>query len=487
MNDLFRPHLELFPPEIIPKLIDQAFELLSKKGVWIEDKTTCAQLLETGAIADRNISQNLFLPRHLIEICLKQVPRNLNIFNRHNEISMTLGADKVHFVPGSAALKILDSQTTRHRLAVTADLLSLTQLVNVLPNLAAQATALVPSDVPQAISDSYRLYISLLKSPKPVVTGLFQNDSFPVMHEMILACYSDPENLRHHPGVIFDCCPISPLMWGTTSCQTIRACARTGIPVELIPMPLPGATSPMRLSSTIVQYLAEILSGIVISQTTCPGAPIIAGGAPAAFDMRYGTPAVGAIEILLLAAGFAQALKYLTLPTHTFLGMSDAKIVDAQAGMESGLGSILAALLGFNIVAGAGMLSSINCFSLEKLLIDHEVCAMAQKLISGVQFNPQQIDPVFEGAIHEGDYFLTAVDTLNQIRQEFFESSDLFDRKNDAPGNHNSINERARQKISTILNISKKFEPDQDFAREITKIMQHAARRAGMDKLPWIF
>ena len=149
-------------------------------------------------------------------------------------------------------------------------------------------------------------------------------------------------------------------------------------------MPLAGATAPVTLREMVVQHCAESLSGVLIHQLADPGAPIVFGGSPSAFDMRHGTTPMGAIETMMVDVGYAQVGKHLGLPTHAYMGLSDAKGVDYQAGLESGLGAVLAALAGINMVSGPGMLDFESCQSLEKLVLDNEACGMALRLVQGI-------------------------------------------------------------------------------------------------------
>ena len=64
--------------------------------------------------------------------------------------------------------------------------------------------------------------------------------------------------------------------------------------------------------------------------------------------------------------------KSLDLPTHCYLGATESKIVDAQAGLESGMSALIGALAGINMISGAGMLDFLACQSPEKLTIDAE-------------------------------------------------------------------------------------------------------------------
>jgi len=93
-----------------------------------------------------------------------------------------------------------------------------------------------------------------------------------------------------------------------------------------------------------VQHNAEVLSGIALAQLAYPGTPVIYGGSPALFDPRYGTSVMGSPEVLLLSCGYVDMAKHYGLPSHAYLGMSDAKVIDYQAGFESALGALVGAL-----------------------------------------------------------------------------------------------------------------------------------------------
>ena len=146
---------------------------------------------------------------------------------------------------------------------------------------------MIPSDVNEQISDSYRLFLSLLYGKKPVVTGTFTIDSFEVMKNMQLAIRGSAELLKEKPLTIFSCCPTSPLKWSDVTSQNVVDCGKSGIPVEFIAMPLSGFMAPVTIIGTLVQHTAETLSGVVISQLSSPGTPMLYGGSPAAFDIRY--------------------------------------------------------------------------------------------------------------------------------------------------------------------------------------------------------
>jgi trimethylamine:corrinoid methyltransferase-like protein len=69
---------------------------------------------------------------------------------------------------------------------------------------------------------------------------------------------------------------------------------------------LTGATSPVTIAGTLVQHVAENLSGLTICQVAAKGAPVIFGGSPASFDMRKGTTPMGAVETMMIDSAYAQ-------------------------------------------------------------------------------------------------------------------------------------------------------------------------------------
>jgi trimethylamine--corrinoid protein Co-methyltransferase len=424
-----RLKLELLDKKKIERIIDEAFELLLKVGVFVENKEGLILLADAGVKIDKK-KKRAYPKKELVERCLKSAPKGIKVYDRGEKPTLSLKEDRVHFNPGSAALWIYDLKKDEIREPVTSDLIKFAKLVDGLDFLKAQSTALIPSDVPRKMADRYRLFISLLFSVKPVVTGVFEKDAFKVMKDMLICIRGSEDDLRKKPLAIFDCCPSPPLKWSDLTCQNLIDCAKSGIPAELVSMPLSGATAPITLAGSLVQHTAENLSGIVIHQLAHQGSPIIYGGSPSCFDMRTGTTPMGAIETMMIDSAFNQIGKYFELPTHAYMGLSDSKTLDYQAGLESGIGAILAALSGINVISGPGMLDFESCQSMEKLVIDNEICGMAYRLITGISLREKtSVLSLFnEEYLEKG--FLTSPHTLRWFKEELFFPSQVIDRSN---------------------------------------------------------
>ena len=176
--------------------------------------------------------------------------------------------------------------------------------------------------------------------------------------------------------------------------------------------------APVSLAGSVVQHAAESLAGIVIHQAAAPGAPIVWGGAPAILDMRTGATPMGAIETAMLNAGNAQVGRSLGLPTHGYLGASDAKLVDAQAGMESATTALVGTLAGIDLISGIGMLDELRCQSVEKLVIDAEAVSSALRLVRGIDAPAEGLGLAAIRAAGFAGRFLEQPETRRRFRAE---------------------------------------------------------------------
>ncbi len=443
-----RPTLRLLSPELLDRILGEAFELLVRPGF----RVGSPEVVDLLRLHEVEVSDGVaHVDEALVRQCLATVPREFYLYSRQGEAVVHYGGDEVQFDPGSCCVQILDPETQQARPSTTPDLIRLVQVAEILPQFAAQATAMTCSDAPSEIGDLYRLHVVLQHSNKPIVTGAFSAAGLKGMIELLIADVGSAEALRRKPRAIFDVCPSPPLNWSEFGAHNLLDLARAGVPAEIVSMPLAGGAAPVTLAGSITQHAAECLAGIVIHQLACPGAPIVWGGAPAIFDMRTGTTPMGAIETAMLNMGCAEVGKHFGLPTHGYLVATDSKLVDAQAGMESARSAVLGALSGINMVSGAGMIDFLACHSIEKLVIDAEAIASAQRLISGIVPRGESLATgAFEQIGLSGE-FLKLNETRALFRQEQQMPSDVIDRASRTEEPATDIFTRARARVEELI------------------------------------
>ena len=186
------------------------------------------------------------------------------------------------------------------------------------------------------------------------------------------------------PRAMFDVCPSPPLNWSRFAAQNLISWRELAFRRKLFRCRWRERLLRSRWRETIVQHAAEVWRDYD-SSIGGGGGPLGLGRRSCDFRYEQREHADGRDRNAMLNAGCAQVGKSLKMPTHGYLVASDSRSLDAQAGMESGASAVLGALAGINMISGAGMLHSLSCHSVEKLVLDAESIASAQRLVEGIQ------------------------------------------------------------------------------------------------------
>jgi trimethylamine--corrinoid protein Co-methyltransferase len=430
------------------------------------------------------------IPAQIVKKALETVPRQFHLYDYDGNPTVQYGGDAVQFDPGSSGISILIPETLEHKTAETEDLIRIIKVAESLPQYDAQSTAIVCHDVPKELHDLYRLYLVMLYSKKPIVTGAFSNKTVHPMIDMLAIFVGGHENLREHPRAIFDVCPSPPLIWSNFGAGQLIALARAGVPAEIVSMPLAGAAAPVTLLGAVTQHAAECLSGIAIHQLAQAGSPIVWGGAPSTFDMRKGGTPFGSIETAMIDSSYVQVGKSLDLPTHAYLGVTESKLPDMQAGLESGMGALVGALSGINMISGSGMLDSLLCQSPEKLVVDAEGIAMAKRMLEGMKVHTETLATGFyEGVNFKGGDFLKQKITMKLFREEQHLPSKVIDRDSMRGWRESGTMDtfaRARIRVQEILASYKRPELDPEKVHQLHAFVLDLAKQAGLEALPFL-
>ncbi|MCP4166552.1 MAG: hypothetical protein GY759_11745 [Chloroflexi bacterium] len=424
-----RPSLTMFDSAQIDAILAQAKRILAEIGVDVKGELLKQRLLANGLQMD-SAGERLIFPADLVDWAIGQSPSSFKLYDRHGQLFTELGGGRVHFVPGSSALRVLDHRSNETRPASTADFIEFVRLADGLEHIAYLATAFSTHDIEPQVSDVWRLYLCLLNSPKPVVSGAFTEHGVPRMAEMMALFRHDKEDLGEHPMSIFTITPSGSFRYGEDSCQNLLDCLDWGIPIELVPVTLMGLIAPITLMEATAFHTADVLAGLTMIQCLKPGHPVLFGGAPAAFHMGDATSPMMAIEALRLDVGYAIVARNIGLPSQAYMALSDAKSLDAQAGAETFGSAMLAALAGISSVSGPGLLDFVRVFSLAKLVFDNEICGQVLHFVREQSSSGAHSAVELAHALLEDDHLLTHPHTLTRWPHELYLPGPVYDRKN---------------------------------------------------------
>lgn len=250
-----------------------------------------------------------------------------------------------------------------------------------------------------------------------VVSGANARDTL-AMTEIL---FGGREHIEATPATISLINCNSPLRWDDRMLDAQFEYSAANQPVVLTPFLLMGAMSPVSVPATLVQQMAEALSGIALSQLIRPGCPVIFGSFLSNIDMQSGSPCFGTPEsaVGLLCTG--QIARHFGLPWRSGGGLTSSQTADAQAAYEALMTMLPTFLAGANwVMHSAGWLEGGLVASYEKFIIDVEILRMLQ-----VEFTPLDIDEAslaFDAhqEVGHGGHFLGAAHTMERFRTCFY-------------------------------------------------------------------
>lgn len=473
-----RPTLRILEPPLIASIVDEAKRILAEVGIEVRGRELRARLLDHGLPSTPD--GRVLFPADVVERAIETAPKSFVLHDRDGIPHADLGGDRVHFVPGSSGLKVLDHRTGEARLANTADFTDYVRIADGLEHIPYLATAFSTNDDIEAqVSDAWRLYLVLTNTKRPVVSGAFTEHGVERMVEMMALFRRDRADLAARPMSIFTITASGNFRYSEDSCQNLIDCVEAGIAVEIVPVTLMGLIAPVTVVGATVFHTVDVLAGITMTQVVRPGAPVLFGGAPATFHMKIASSPMSAVEALQLDVAYVEVAKSLGLPTQSYMGLSEAKTLDAQAGAETFGSALLAALAGVNSVSGPGMLDYLLVFSLPKLLLDDEFCGQALRLAREVRVVEDLPTRALVDRLLADQHLIMADHTTAHWPDELYLPSRLYDRDNRenwAKAGALDADRRATAEVDRRLAAYQPPETDPLVVEELGRII-----RAGMD------
>jgi len=268
--------------------------------------------------------------------------------------------------------------------------------------------------------------------------------------------------------------PISPLQLPTDGLEMLREFVAAGQPVSVGPMALASGTAPATLAGTLAQENAEILAGIVVTQLLGPGTPMKYGGIPHILDPRTSICSFGSPEQALMAVAMVQMGKFYGLPVYINVGLTDAKLLDAQAGIEKAATLTLGALAGADMFGHAGICGTDHAGSLAWLMADNEIMAYVKRITRGFEINPETLATDVIRAVGPAGSFLAEAHTVEHFRQELWPPGPAWTRQGFSEWERTGRTSMRDRMVSEVLHVLSRHQAppiDDALAREIDRIV----------------
>ncbi len=438
----------------IEAIHETSMRVLSEVGIRVKNAEALELFASAGATVDREKNLVRIEPEMVMDLVSK-APHTIGLYGQRPEHTLEVGGERVYTGTGGTALYVLEPGSDEKRRARLSDLRDMARLVDALDNIDFFMLPVFPSDVSEEHVDVNRFGTALTYTGKHVTGGVYTADGVRNVIRMAEIIAGSRYALIEKPLIsMVTCCGISPFVLDDHYSALALEVARAGIPVITPVEPLCGTTAPITLAGNLVVQNVDTLAGVMLTQLANPGTPVMYGCISSISDMKDMKYLSGAVEMGIMNAAASQLANYYDLPIYATAGMSDSKTLDAQAGVESAMTSLLVALAGGNFIHdAAGLLEFCLCASLEKCVMDDEILGMVKRALQGVKITPETLAFDLLKQVGPGGHYVTSRHTRKHMREEqyFPRLCDRQTREEWLKSGALDARQRARRKVEEIL------------------------------------
>ncbi len=467
--------LNVFSQDELETIHRGACHILKHTGVLVEMEEAAERLSSAGAfVLKKGPNWLVKIPEWLVTDSIASVAKSVTYYARDPKKDFYMEKGNVGFSTFGEQVNLIDLDTRSCRNSTKEDCNNIYHVVDALDGFAWCQRTVCPGDKKAASQAVHNFESLITHNSKHITIGMVDERSVKTIVKMAAAAVGGMDQLRQRPMCTCSCCVTSPLTLATQCCETLITALEAGINVDIMAMALSGGTGPVTLAGTIVQTLAEHLSGLVLAQTVRRGSNVSFGSCSTIMDLKTGLTSVGAPEWSMVGTAITRMSQFYGIPCRIGAGVSDSKAPDAQAGYEFSFNVLPIALSGANMIFGAGGLETGLTFDYAKLVMDHECITNIHKLIGGVKVDQESMVLNLIDEIGPGGSYLTHDHTFQHTRSQ--SQAFVFDRKTRAQwmqsSNGKDLVEMAYEKAKNILANHKPLELSSDAKGTINDLLE---------------
>ena len=406
----------LLTPEQVEKIHSASLEILEKVGMLVRNEKAQQIFARHGCLVDSDTHIVRFPPA-VVEEFRALFPPTFTFHGRDPKYDRSLPQDGPVVVTASSAPNIIDPVTGKERRSTSADIARIAHLVQESPGYDVFSVSTLADDAPPKQFSLSRLYPALKYCLKPVRINSTDLEDSEMILRLGFEIAGGEAAYREHPFITHHFCPVvSPLTMDYASTEMLIYFCEQQLPVYPTIVPNAGLTSPMSLAGTLAQGNAEFLAAACLMQMVHPGTPLIYATLPTVADMRSGAYASGGIECGMLHMACAQMARYYNVPTGGYVGLTNSKLNDAQAGYETGMSSTAGVLAGMDMLNMNGLLDALKVFDFGKAIIDDEIALMLKRIKQGFDFGEAELGLDVIAQIGPGGSFMVHPHTIKRMK-----------------------------------------------------------------------
>jgi trimethylamine--corrinoid protein Co-methyltransferase len=412
-------YLKILSEDQIFEIKRAVFDIMQNVGFKVLHEGARKMLKAAGAVVE---DEWVRVPEFIVSECLRIVPKGWTVFDRNGDRCLEVEGRKSYYGTSTASPNTKDALTGEIHPTRVADIAVGAKVADALENIDWVMPMGSSQDVPALAADVHEFEAVVTHTTKPIIFIGYTPRGVEWVFEMAAEVAGGLENLRERPFALLYPEPISPLVQPEDVVDRIFVAADLGMPQVPGPAVSLGATGPVTLAGTVALLTAESLMCIVLAQLRRPGCPCCLSANVQVLDMATGLFGVGFPEISLGICAQAEVAQSFGLPTWGYAGCTDAKVLDAQAGLESGLTVLSQGLAGLNLIHDVGYMDNAMVCSAAQLVLGNEAIGWSKRFIRGVEVNSETIARDVIEAVGPGGHFLQQDHTVKHFRNELWRS-----------------------------------------------------------------
>lgn len=457
-------------------ILNATFDILENTGMDIQHPRAQKLLTDAGAKQEDGVIK---IPRSLVIDCINSAGKELVLYDRFGNEKLRAGGTRTYFGLGPTNPFFNDFKTGERRKSQRSDVTESAIVADACPNIDFLMGLAQISDYNIGLSDVYETYEMLTNSTKPVISWGVSVDGLKEQVDMGAAVAGGHEKLIEKPFMaLFPGCPVSPLIIDAKIYEKLEYSAQSGLPLIWMSGAQLGSVTPVTIAGAVSVAMAEMLGGLVLAQLVRKGCTIACGFVVLTVDMSTTHSAYGSPEHCLGEAMNADLFHYLNLPTMQTGGVTDAKIVDEQAAIETSMQVLTNILNGGHLVHDVGFIDGAMSGALEQIVLTDEIISYARRMERGITINEETLalDVIHE--VGPGGEFLTHEHTFENFRGEFWFPT-LLTRELYSNWEQNKMDMRTRLRKKTEKLLAEHRAPalPEDVTRKLNEILTAAEKR----------
>lgn len=462
--------IRLLTKSKLTRIHEATVEILRDIGVNFKSEKAREIFKRSGARVDGEI---VYISRKMLEDAIESAPPIFKWWARNEMKYVFLGEEQElpHVSPTQGPIYIQDLDGGR-RLGTLSDLVKLYKLCQASSvSDIIGAIPVAPSDVPKK-ERHLRITHELLRHvDKPLIGFVGRREEIIDTFNMLEITLGRRGILHNRPYIGVSVNPLSPLKYDEEACETLIAYAENRQPVFTLTCAMAGVSAPVTLMGTMVIQNAEMLAGLVLTQLISPETPYVYSPASAVPNLATGAYVTGSPESNLInIAGLQLARELYELPCRSMAGLTDAHVIDCQAGFETMQNLMMLMLAGVHLINEClGALGSIMTTSFEKFVIDEEMIGRCLRMLQGLDASDEALAmDVIREVGHTGSYLMHPT-TLRDCRKNWKPTVSFWGNLSDwEKKGQEDIVERANRRYKEILESCPETLLDPEVEKELT-------------------